>query len=164
MTATFWAIVSAMTASILGLLLYPLLKRPAQTGSEREKTLPVYRQQFSELEQDRADGLLTDEQYQAARSELERRVLEETTTAESPAVATRTGIGVDVHAVDASAPSCMVCGRSLRFVCVGDVTTDAIVPADGALANVNDTARSTSSSGREAPARKLKLLRQCSSA
>ena len=85
MTATFWAIVSAMTASILGLLLYPLLKRPAQTGSEREKTLPVYRQQFSELEQDRADGLLTDEQYQAARSELERRVLEETTTAESPA-------------------------------------------------------------------------------
>ena len=87
MTATFWAIVSAMTASILGLLLYPLLKRPAQTGNEREKTLPVYRQQFSELEQDRADGLLTDEQYQTARSELERRVLDETNTTESSAAA-----------------------------------------------------------------------------
>lgn len=35
----------------------------------------MYRQQFSELEQDLANGLLTDDQYQVARSELERRVL-----------------------------------------------------------------------------------------
>lgn len=82
MTVTFWVIVSAMTLAILGLLLRPLLKRPSAATSEHEKTLPVYRQQFSELEQDRADGLLTDEQYQTARSELERRVLEETSTVE----------------------------------------------------------------------------------
>lgn len=83
MTVTFWVIASAMTVTILGLLLRPLLKRPEQATSEREKTLPVYRQQFSELEQDRASGLLTDEQYQTARSELERRVLEETGTPEA---------------------------------------------------------------------------------
>lgn len=77
MTATFWLIVSAMTLCVLGLLLRPLLKRPSAATSEQEKTLPVYRQQFSELEQDRADGLLTDEQYRTARSELERRLLEE---------------------------------------------------------------------------------------
>ncbi|OQW38010.1 MAG: hypothetical protein A4E19_11510 [Nitrospira sp. SG-bin1] len=82
MTVTFWVIVSAMTLSILGLLLRPLLKRPVQTANERDKTLPVYRQQFSELEQDRADGLLTDEQYQTARTELERRVLDETGAAD----------------------------------------------------------------------------------
>ncbi len=78
MTATFWAIVSAMTLAVLGLLVRPLLKRPAQLTSEQEKTLPVYRQQFSELEQDLTNGLLTDDQYQTARHELERRVLEET--------------------------------------------------------------------------------------
>jgi cytochrome c-type biogenesis protein CcmH len=84
MTATFWLIVSAMTLCVLGLLLRPLLKRPSAGTNEQEKTLPVYRQQFSELEQDRADGLLTDEQYRMARSELERRMLEETGTTEAP--------------------------------------------------------------------------------
>jgi cytochrome c-type biogenesis protein CcmH len=88
MTATFWLIASAMTLCVLGLLLRPLLKRPSAATSEQEKTLPVYRQQFSELEQDRADGLLTDEQYRTARSELERRVLEETGTTEAPTAVT----------------------------------------------------------------------------
>lgn len=83
MTVTFWAIVSAMTVSVLGLILRPLLKRPAQLTSEQEKTLPVYRQQFSELEQDLTNGLLTDDQYQTARHELERRVLEETGSTET---------------------------------------------------------------------------------
>jgi cytochrome c-type biogenesis protein CcmH len=88
MTATFWLIVSAMTLCVLGLLLRPLLRRPSTVTSEQEKTLPVYRQQFSELEQDRADGLLTDEQYRTARSELERRVLEEAGSVETPTAAT----------------------------------------------------------------------------
>lgn len=83
MTATFGLIVSAMTLCVVGLLLRPLLKRPSAVTNEQEKTLPVYRQQFSELEQDRADGLLTDEQYRTARSELERRVLEETGATEA---------------------------------------------------------------------------------
>jgi len=83
MTTVFWGIVSAMTLCVLGLLLRPLLKRQAQMTSEQEKTLPVYRQQFSELEQDLTNGLLTDEQYQTARHELERRVLEETGSIET---------------------------------------------------------------------------------
>jgi cytochrome c-type biogenesis protein CcmH len=86
MTAAFWVIVSAMTLCVLGLLLRPLLKRPAQMTSEQEKTLPVYRQQFSELEQDLTNELLTDEQYQTARRELERRVLEETGSIETSSV------------------------------------------------------------------------------
>ena len=85
MTATFWLIVSAMTLCVLGLLLRPLLKRPSAATNEQEKTLPVYRQQFSELDQDRANGLLTEEQYRTAKSELERRVLEEAGTPEAHA-------------------------------------------------------------------------------
>ncbi|MBL8035937.1 c-type cytochrome biogenesis protein CcmI [Nitrospira sp. CMX1] len=88
MTATFWAIVSAMTLAILGIVLRPLLMRQSTVTNEQEKKLPVYRQQFSELEQDLASGLLTDDQYQAARSELERRVLEETGSTEPSTMTT----------------------------------------------------------------------------
>jgi cytochrome c-type biogenesis protein CcmH len=91
MTIIFWLIASSMVVLILGLLLWPLLKRTgtAATG-EQEKTLSIFRQQFAELEQDRANGVLTDELYQQARRELERRLLEETGTIETrPTSATR---------------------------------------------------------------------------
>lgn len=88
MTVLFGSIISAMTVFVLGLLLRPLLKREPTVMVEQEKTLPVYRQQFSELEQDRVNGLLTEEQYLVARSELERRVLEETDAEESSTPAT----------------------------------------------------------------------------
>ena len=84
MTIIFWVIASSMTLLILGLLLWPLLKRRATVATgEQEKTLSIFRQQFSELEQDRANGILTDELYQQARRELERRLLEETGTTET---------------------------------------------------------------------------------
>jgi cytochrome c-type biogenesis protein CcmH len=86
-TIIFWLIASTMTLLILGLLLWPLLKRTASvvTG-EQEKTLSIFRQQFAELEQDRANGVLTDELYQQARRELERRLLEETGTIDATPV------------------------------------------------------------------------------
>ncbi len=83
MTLMFWLIASAMTVLVLGLLLWPLLKRTAAATGEQEKTLSVYRQQFAELEQDRTNGLLTDEQYKLSRHELERRLLEETGATET---------------------------------------------------------------------------------
>ena len=91
MTLMFWLIASAMTVLVLGLLLWPLLKRTAAAPTgEQEKTLSVYRQQFAELEQDRTTGLLTDEQYRLARRELERRLLEETGATETtPTMARR---------------------------------------------------------------------------
>ena len=91
MTIIFWLIVSTMTVLVLGLLLWPLLKRTAAavTG-EQEKTLSIFRQQFAELGQDRANGVLTDELYEQARRELERRLLEETGATETtPTMARR---------------------------------------------------------------------------
>ena len=88
MTLAFWLIAWAMTLLVLGLLLWPLLKRQAPSKKdEGEKTLSVYRQQFAELEQDLKNALLTDEQYQQSKRELERRLLEETGPADAmPAV------------------------------------------------------------------------------
>ncbi|NOT21747.1 MAG: c-type cytochrome biogenesis protein CcmI [Nitrospiraceae bacterium] len=90
MTLIFWFIAWAMTLFVLGLLLWPLLKRQSSSkNDEGEKTISVYRQQFFELEQDHKRALLTDEQYQQSKRELERRLLEETGPAEAivPALA-----------------------------------------------------------------------------
>ncbi len=86
MTLTFWLIASTMIVVVLGFLLWPLLKRAPGVREEQERTLPIYRQQFTELEQDRVNGLLSEDQYQLSRQELERRVLEEADTM-TPAVA-----------------------------------------------------------------------------
>jgi len=90
-TIVFWSIASTMTLLVLGLLLWPLLKRKATVATgEEEKTLSIFRQQFAELGQDLTNGILTDELYQQARRELERRLLEETGVTELvPAVARR---------------------------------------------------------------------------
>ena len=59
MTIIFWLIASSMTVLVLGLLLWPLLKRTATAATgEQEKTLSIFRQQFAELGQDRANGVL----------------------------------------------------------------------------------------------------------
>jgi cytochrome c-type biogenesis protein CcmH len=91
LTIVFWLIASTMTVLVLGLLLWPLLKRTATAAAkEQEKTLSIFRQQFAELGQDRANGVLTDELYEQARRELERRLLEETGVTETtPTMARR---------------------------------------------------------------------------
>jgi cytochrome c-type biogenesis protein CcmH len=78
MNLTFWFIAWAMTLLVLGLLLWPLLRRQESSRNEEgEKTISVYRQQFAELEQDHRNAMLTDEQYHQSKRELERRLLEE---------------------------------------------------------------------------------------
>ena len=84
MTLIFWLLAWAITLLVLGPLLWPLLKRQEPLNQEeREQTLSVYRQQFAELEQDLRNDLLTEEQYQQSKRELERRLLEETGPAEA---------------------------------------------------------------------------------
>lgn len=98
MMVTFVLLATILTAIILTVLLRPLVKQEgAARGGDRGKTLPVYRQQFVELEQDRASGLLTEDQYQVARQELERRLLEEVGSADS--VTARTAQSVNVQGV-----------------------------------------------------------------
>ncbi len=83
MNLTFWFIAWAMTLLVLGLLLWPMLRRQDSSKKEEgEKTLSVYHQQFAELEQDHKNAMLTDEQYQQSKWELERRLLEESGPAE----------------------------------------------------------------------------------
>ncbi len=61
------------------LLLRPFLWRGAQsaTASHLQLNAAIYRDQFAELERDRSEGVLGEDDYQQARMELQRRVLED---------------------------------------------------------------------------------------
>lgn len=78
MTGFIVAVLLAIATTLL-LLLRPLIWRgnAAATASHRQLNAAIYRDQFAELERDRAEGTLGEEDYQQARMELQRRVLED---------------------------------------------------------------------------------------
>jgi cytochrome c-type biogenesis protein CcmH len=77
MTA-FVLIAALLTLAALGFVLWPLLRAGArQPLSLRQANLSVFRDQFAELERDLKLGVLDASQYEAARDELERRLLDD---------------------------------------------------------------------------------------
>lgn len=92
MTVWFAVCVSLFLILALAILLRPLLKsRHASIVAAEQANLAVYRDQFQELENDLSSGSLGSEQYEKARAELERRMLED--SAGETAAAMRAGAG-----------------------------------------------------------------------
>ncbi|WP_366554671.1 c-type cytochrome biogenesis protein CcmI [Aquibaculum sediminis] len=81
MSWLFWAVAAVLTALSVGALLHPLLRRPAEASGEaapedREAyDLHIYRDQLSEIDRDLARGVLTEREADAARLEVQRRLL-----------------------------------------------------------------------------------------
>jgi len=77
---TFWLICAGLVAIALAFVLPPLLERtPEEPGGDdkREANLAIYRDQLSELEADLRNGIVSREQYQQDRDEIERRLLDD---------------------------------------------------------------------------------------
>ncbi len=74
----FLAIVMVLIAVVLVMVL-PTLLRPQTTtqNDANAKNREIFRQQFDEISQDKANGVLDEAQFQIAKSELERRMLDE---------------------------------------------------------------------------------------
>ena len=80
-----------LLAAVLALLLWPLLRARATpaTGDQadapasRAANLTILRDQLAELEREHADGLLADTDLAQAKSELQRRLLDEVAAVES---------------------------------------------------------------------------------
>jgi len=76
----FWLICAGLVAIALAFVLPPLLQRaPEEAGAGRKKeaNLEIYRDQLSELEADLRNGIISAEQYQQDRDEIERRLLDD---------------------------------------------------------------------------------------
>ena len=70
-----WLTLAAMTALALALVLRPLLQRAPPAEGRRAHELRVYRAQLAELERERDQGLLPEREAEAARLEIQRRIL-----------------------------------------------------------------------------------------
>lgn len=75
----FWFAAAACVVIALAFVLPPLLRRRggAAKAARRDINIAVYRDQMKELEAEQAGGLLSPEQFQAARMDLEARLAED---------------------------------------------------------------------------------------
>jgi len=72
----FWAIAALLVILILGILLWPLVKRVRGNNAPREAyDINVYKDQLQEIDADLERGLLSPDQGEAARTEIKRRML-----------------------------------------------------------------------------------------
>ena len=90
MTAlTAFVLASALlVVATLLLLLRPWRRRPLDlVASTREINAGIYRDQLAEIDRDLAAGTLTDTDHAQARAELQRRLLDDASTADAPVAA-----------------------------------------------------------------------------
>jgi len=83
----FWLMCAVFVAIALAFVLPPLLQGSGKKPDERgrpEANIAVYRDQIAELEADQRNGIISREQYEQDRDELERRLLEDVATPDEP--------------------------------------------------------------------------------
>ncbi|MDD5390731.1 MAG: c-type cytochrome biogenesis protein CcmI [Gallionellaceae bacterium] len=75
----FWIATAICIAVALAFVLPPLLRKKdvAAKAARRDINIAVYRDQMKEMDADLANGLLSDEQYQVGKLELEARLAED---------------------------------------------------------------------------------------
>ena len=92
MTATTGFVLAAalLVIAVLAILLRPLLRAPKvmSAANRQEANLEIFRDQLSELERDRNEGSLAEADFDQARDELQRRLLDEIQTDAAPAAKT----------------------------------------------------------------------------
>lgn len=88
MSIPFLGAAALLALIALAWLLHPLLRR-ARSGSNASRqaiNAAIYRDQLGELERDRADGSLAESDFEQARIELQRRLLDDAAVADAPPV------------------------------------------------------------------------------
>jgi cytochrome c-type biogenesis protein CcmH len=78
----FWLICAVLVVIALAFILPPLIQRSdtnkkADERERRETNIAIYRDQLSELETDLRNGIISQEQHDQDREEIERRLLED---------------------------------------------------------------------------------------
>ena len=71
----FWILVAILTAAVAIVLTHPLMRSRQAAIVDREGEVAVYRDQLSELERERASGLIGEAEAEYARAEIGRRLL-----------------------------------------------------------------------------------------
>ncbi len=126
----FVAVTALMVVAALAWVLWPLLRGGRAAGVERAASnVAILRDQLAELETDLANGMLSREQYDHAKRELEARVLDESTAAAASA-RTPSAAGAWTAAIVAAA---LPIAALLLYVSLGNF--DAFSPSAAGRAN-----------------------------
>ena len=125
----FWALGALIAAVALALAARPLWRRRgAARVSRQAMNAAVYREQTRDLEADLAAGVLSRADYDIARQELERRVLDEVAPQAASAAPQRSWVAVaGIAAIPALALA--------TYLAVGNPASIALDEADGAIDN-----------------------------
>jgi cytochrome c-type biogenesis protein CcmH len=100
----FVTIAALMVTAALAWVLVPLLRGATGSGLAREASnVAIMRGQLKELETDAANGIISPEQYEQSRRELEARVLEESKASPGAASAAPSSTGAWTAAIVAGA-------------------------------------------------------------
>jgi cytochrome c-type biogenesis protein CcmH len=98
----FWLICMAMLIVALMYVLPPALRADASESQDenarRNANIAIYRDQLAELEADLHNGIVSQEQYAQDRDDIERRLLEDTTTEKSTKKPVALAAGARKHA------------------------------------------------------------------
>jgi cytochrome c-type biogenesis protein CcmH len=95
-----WIAIGLMALATIAALLWPILKAPAATMSRAAYDMTVFQDQLKEVDRDLERGVLTADEADAARLEIQRRILSaskapmETTTSETEPKTSRGRIGI----------------------------------------------------------------------
>lgn len=82
----FWAVAALALVLVLASLFRPFLLKASAAGiSRRQLNTAIFRDQLARLEKDRADNMIAQEDYEQARAELQRRVIDDTNEADDAA-------------------------------------------------------------------------------
>lgn len=85
--ALFATLLVVVTAALILPPLWLGLRRPKETADRKAANLAIFRDQLAELEREKADGSLLAADYEQARQELQKRLLEEVDDASTSAEA-----------------------------------------------------------------------------
>lgn len=97
----FWALAGLLVVIVIGVLVLPQLRTQKVVGRRAEYDINVYKDQLAELDRDQAEGRIADVEADAARLEIQRRLLaaaEDQQAGTTPKGAPRTGLWTIVAA------------------------------------------------------------------
>ncbi len=121
----FWISALLLSALVAGVVIWPLIKRRADSGAPDDvqaSDVQIYRDQLSEVERDLAKGVLSEEEAERTRTEVSRRILaadKESQLAKASSVGSR-GLNLSIAAVSGA------------VILVGAVGIYALIGAGGA--------------------------------
>jgi len=86
-----WAILAVLTAAVITIVCLPLVRPRNEQRPASQSDAEIYRAQLSEIEDERARGLISDSEAEAARIEVSRRLLRAAEAPISTGAASSTG-------------------------------------------------------------------------